>query len=138
NTIRNGKRCSAAVAYLRPALPRENLTVEIKALVTRVLLQGDRAVGVEYRQNGKIIAARATREVIPAGGVINSPQLLMLSGIGDPDALRAHGIKAQVPLKGVGRNLQDHVTVMLSFARKGRPGPIHRAMRADRIVVELA
>ncbi len=138
NTVRNGKRCSAAVAYLRPAMERGNLTVEVGALVTRVLIENGRAVGVEYRQGSETVTARASREVLLCGGVINSPQVLMLSGIGDPDALRAHGIAAQVPLKGVGQSLQDHVTVMISFARKGPPGTIHRTMRADRIALDLA
>ena len=80
---------------------------------------------------------RAQREVLLAGGVINSPQVLMLSGIGDPDALRAAGIKPQVALRGVGQNLQDHVTVDVAFARK-RPGPFTGPMRLDRIAMALA
>jgi 4-pyridoxate dehydrogenase len=138
NTIRDGRRCSAAVAYLRPAMARGNLTVEIKAHVTRVVIEGNRAVGVEYRKGGQTLVARADREVLLAGGVINSPQVLMLSGIGDPDALRAHGIEPRVPLRGVGQNLQDHVTAMIAFDRKAPPGTIHRAMRLDRIAVALA
>ena len=138
NTVRNGRRCSAAVAYLRPALTRDNLTVETGALASRVLMENGRAVGVEYRRGSETVVARAEREVIVAGGVINSPQLLMLSGIGDPDALRQHGIKAAVPLKGVGRNLQDHVTVQVAFTRKAPAGAVHRAMRIDRIGIELA
>jgi choline dehydrogenase/4-pyridoxate dehydrogenase len=137
NTILNGRRCSAAIAYLRPALERDNLTVEVGALATRVLIEGGRAVGVEYRQGGETIVARANREVILAGGVINSPQLLMLSGIGDPDALRSHGIEVNAARKGVGKNLQDHVVAQVNFSRK-QPGPVHRAMRLDRIAVELA
>jgi len=81
---------------------------------------------------------RAHREVLLAGGVINSPQVLMLSGIGNPDALRAIGIKPQVALRGVGRNLQDHVTAMISFERKPPSGTVHRSMRLDRIGVALA
>ncbi len=137
NTIRNGRRCSAATAYLRPAMARKNLTIEVKALVARVLLEGDRAIGVEYRQGGETKIARAGREVILAGGVINSPQVLMLSGVGDPDDLAKHGIKTKVPLKGVGKNLQDHVMAPVAYGRK-EPGPIHHAMRLDRIAVELA
>ncbi len=137
NTIRNGRRCSAAVAYLKPALTRGNLTVVTRALATRVLLERERAIGVEYRRGGKVSTARAAREVILAGGVINSPHLLMLSGIGDPEELQQHGIKPQVALRGVGRNLQDHVVVQVTYARKER-GPLHRAMRLDRISVELA
>ena len=138
NTVRNGRRCSAAVAYLKPALARGNLSVETGALVTRIVLDRGRAAGVEYRRGAETVAVNAEREVILAGGVINSPQLLMLSGIGDPDALRQHGIKADVPLKGVGRNLQDHVTVQIAFTRKPPSGAVHRAMRLDRIAIELA
>ena len=138
NTIRDGRRCSAAVAYLKPSLKRPNLTVETGALVSRVVLEGNRAVGVEYRRGGGTRTVRAHREVLMAGGVINSPQLLMLSGIGHPDALRAAGIKPQVPLPGVGQNLQDHVTAMLSFARKPPGGTVHKSMRLDRIAIALA
>ena len=88
-TIEHGRRCSGAVAYLRPALSRPNLTVEIKALVTRLLFDGARVVGVEYIRHGEKTVVRAEREVILSGGSINSPQLLMLSGIGDPDELGA-------------------------------------------------
>ena len=138
NTIRNGRRCSASVAYLRPALARPNLTVETGALVTRVLIEKGRAVGVEVRRDAGTFIVRAEREVILCGGVINSPQVLMLSGIGDPDALRGHGIEARVPLRGVGKNLQDHITAGVAFARKGPPGTLHRAMRLDRIAGEMA
>ena len=137
NTIRDGRRCSAAVAYLRPALERENLTVETGALVTRVVLDGSRAAGVEYRHGDETCTVRAQREVLLAGGVINSPQVLMLSGIGDPEKLRAVGIQTQVPLRGVGRSLQDHVTAMLSYKRTS-PGTVHRSMRLDRIAIALA
>jgi choline dehydrogenase/4-pyridoxate dehydrogenase len=135
-TIRNGRRCSAAVAYLRPALARPNLEVAVNALATRIIFEGHRAAGVEYLKGGQRLTARAEREVILAGGVINSPQLLMLSGIGDPEALRAHGTAVKAPLPGVGRNLQDHVSVTIAYARK-EPGPLHAKMRADRIAVEL-
>jgi 4-pyridoxate dehydrogenase len=136
-TIRDGRRCSAAVAYLRPALERPNLKVEINALAARIVLDGQRAAGVEYLQDGERHVVLAEREVILAGGVINSPQLLMLSGIGDPVALRVQGIAPRVPLPGVGRNLQDHVAVAVAYRRK-EPGPLHRKMRADRIVREIA
>jgi 4-pyridoxate dehydrogenase len=135
-TIRDGRRCSAADAYLRPALTRPNLAVEVEALVSRILFEGQRAVGVEYLQGGERLVARAEREVILAGGVINSPQLLMLSGIGDPAALGPQGIAVKVPLTGVGRNLQDHVSVTVAYARK-EPGPFQAKMRADRILLEL-
>jgi choline dehydrogenase/4-pyridoxate dehydrogenase len=135
-TIRNGRRCSGATAYLRPALPRKNLQVEVKAHATRIVIEGTRAVGIEYVRDGGTFVARADREVILAGGVINSPQLLMLSGIGDPSALRELDIPVKVDLPGVGRNLQDHVSVILMYLRK-EPGPFHRMMRADRIAREL-
>lgn len=135
-TIRDGRRCSAATAYLRPALARPNLTVTVGAMVTRVLFEGTRAVGVDYRKDGKVLTAWASAEVILSGGVINSPQLLMLSGIGDPEQLAAHGIGTRIPLKGVGRNLQDHVSTILMYQRR-EPGPFHRMMRADRIALEL-
>jgi 4-pyridoxate dehydrogenase len=135
-TIRDGRRCSAARAYLKPAMQRANLQVEINALVTRVLIESNRAVGVEYLHNGETKVARAEREVILAGGVINSPQVLMLSGVGDPAELRAHGIDVKVPLPGVGKNLQDHMSVLVAYARK-EPGEFHKAMRLDRITLEL-
>jgi 4-pyridoxate dehydrogenase len=124
------------VAYLRPALARPNLEVVVNALAGRVLIEGHRAVGVEYLIGSERRTACAEREVILAGGVINSPQLLMLSGIGDPEALRAHEILVRVPLPGVGQNLQDHVSVTIAHRRR-EPGPLHAKMRADRIAVEL-
>src|SRR5207248_2692687 len=136
-TIRDGRRCSAAKAYLKPALGRGNLTVATGALATRIVIEDGRAVGIEYGQRDKLMVAHAEREVILAGGVINSPHLLMLSGIGDPDELRAHGIEVRVELKGVGQNLQDHVMAPLAYRRK-EPGPFHHHMRLDRIAVELA
>jgi 4-pyridoxate dehydrogenase len=136
-TIRDGKRCSAAVAYLRPALTRPNLVVEVGALATRILFEGRRAIGVEYLKGGERLTARAERELILAGGVINSPHLLMLSGIGDPDELRAQGIAPVAPLPGVGRNLQDHISAGILWRRR-EPGPLHVKMRLDRIAVDLA
>ncbi len=136
-SIRNGRRCSAATAYLRPALRRANLRVTVGALASRVLVDGGTASGVEYRVGGEPMLARARREVILSAGVINSPQLLMLSGIGDPALLEAHGIEVVAELPGVGRNLQDHVSVILMYARS-EPGPFHRAMRYDRIAASMA
>ncbi|HEY6893734.1 MAG TPA: choline dehydrogenase [Rhodanobacteraceae bacterium] len=109
-TQRNGARCSAADAYLAPARKRENLTVQTNALTLRVLVEGARAVGVEYRHRGRTERAEGGC-VILAGGAINSPQLLMLSGIGPPDHLREHGIAVAHDLPGVGANLQDHLDV---------------------------
>ena len=108
-TQRAGRRCSTAVAYLRPALPRPNLRVLRKANVLRVLLEHGRAVGVEYVSQGRRETVRATREVLLSAGAIGSPQVLLLSGIGPPQDLQAVGVPAQVALPGVGRNLQDHL-----------------------------
>ena len=135
-TRRNGLRCSAADAYLRPALKRRNLTIIVNALVHRVTFEGDCATGIEFSRNGSLHSVRAEQEVLLAGGVINSPQILMLSGIGDPAHLHARGIDVRVPLPGVGRNLQDHISSAVVYRRK-RPGPLHHAMRADRIVKTL-
>jgi choline dehydrogenase/4-pyridoxate dehydrogenase len=136
-TIRDGRRCSAAVAYLRPALGRGRLEVATGALATRVVIERGRAKGVEYLQGGERKIARADGEIILCGGVINSPQLLMLSGIGDPEMLAGHSIAVAAALPGVGRNLQDHMTAAVAYARK-EAGPLHRAMRADRIGRALA
>jgi choline dehydrogenase/4-pyridoxate dehydrogenase len=137
STIRNGRRCSAAVAYLQPALPRPNLAVRVRALATRVLLEGRTAVGIEYLSDGALHSVRAQREVLLCGGVINSPQLLMLSGIGEPEQLRAQGIEVQVALPGVGKNLQDHISAAVAYSTR-EPGAFHRRMRLDRIVPDLA
>ncbi len=136
STIHHGRRVSGADAYLRPALGRNNLAIQTDALATRVLFEGDRAAGVEYLQRGRTCIARAAREVLLCGGTINSPQLLMLSGIGDPDELRAHRIAVTAPLKGVGKNLQDHLSVGVEYRRTGA-GPFVKNMRLDRIALEL-
>ncbi len=115
-TIHSGRRWSAASAYLRPALSRPNLEVRVKALATRILFDGMRASGVEYRANGRTTIARARREVILSGGAINSPQLLLLSGIGPADEIRRHGIRVLLDLPGVGRNLQDHLELYVQYA----------------------
>jgi 4-pyridoxate dehydrogenase len=136
-TIGQGRRSSSATAYLRPALRRPNLRVEVGALARQVLIEGSRACGIEYQRGGASRTARATREVILCGGVINTPQLLMLSGVGDADELQRHDIQVKAALPGVGRNLQDHVSVILMYRRR-EPGPFLRMMRADRIARELA
>jgi 4-pyridoxate dehydrogenase len=136
-TIGKGRRSSSATAYLRPALRRPNLQVEVSALAGRVLIEGGRAGGVEFDQSGVRRTVRANREVILCGGVINTPQLLMLSGVGDPEELQRHDIQVLAALPGVGRNLQDHVAVILMYHRR-EPGPFLRMMRADRIARELA
>lgn len=136
-SIADGRRASTASAYLRPALKRPNLAVTVGALATGLVFEGDRCVGVDYVVGGERRRVRAGREVILSGGVINTPQLLMLSGIGDPAELSAHGIDLKVALPGVGKNLQDHVSVILMYRRK-TPGPFLKAMRFDRIVPSLA
>ena len=108
-TQTNGKRCSCAAAYLKPALRRKNLTVFSHAHTTRVLFDGTRATGIEYVHKGTKMRLHAREEVILSGGAINSPQLLMLSGIGAADDLRKLGIDVIADLPGVGKNLQDHL-----------------------------
>ena len=108
-TVRNGARCSASVAYLKPAMRRKNLTVRTHALALGVVFEGRRAVGVRYRRNGAEQVARARAEVILAGGPINSPQLLKLSGVGPGPELQSHGIAVVADRAGVGENLQDHL-----------------------------
>src|SRR5258708_906974 len=117
STVRNGRRCSTAVAYLRPALARGNVRIAVRALVTGLLFAGQRATGVHYEENGEMKTARAEREVILASGSINSPQLLMLSGIGPPQDLRAHHIRVRVALSAVGRNLHAHLSASPHCAR---------------------
>jgi choline dehydrogenase len=107
---KRGRRWSAADAYLRPAMRRENLTVLTGAHTTRILFEGRRATGVEYRHGGQLVRVSAG-EVLIAGGTVSSPQLLMLSGIGPAAELRALGIDVVHDLPGVGRNLQDHLSV---------------------------
>jgi 4-pyridoxate dehydrogenase len=137
SAIHKGRRCSAAVGYLKPALHRPNLTVRTGVLATRILMEGRRAVGIEYIEHGRTKQARASREVLLAGGAINSPQLLMLSGIGDADELKAHGIASVAHLPGVGANFQDHLGVEIFHERKGS-SPLQHLMRIDRIVPALA
>ncbi|HEX6780135.1 MAG TPA: choline dehydrogenase [Ktedonobacterales bacterium] len=114
-TQKGGKRFSTADAYLRPAMKRPNLTVRTNVLASRVLTEGKRAVGVEFQQNGKTEQERASREVILSGGAINSPQLLLLSGIGPADHLKAMGIDVVADLPGVGQNLQDHLATGVQY-----------------------
>ncbi|WP_216910415.1 GMC family oxidoreductase [Nocardia noduli] len=118
-TCKNGRRWSTADGYLRPALDRPNLTVRTHSLVTKVLLRGTTATGVSYRRDGVEHTAHATREVILSGGAINSPQLLMLSGIGPAAHLREFGIEVAADLPGVGENLHDHPVVPMLWYTKG-------------------
>jgi choline dehydrogenase len=119
-TQKNGRRWSAASAYLHPVAARENLTILTKAQATRVLIEKGRAVGVDYVRRRKRHTARAGQEVVLAGGAINSPQLLLLSGIGPADELRALGVPVLLDLPGVGKNLQDHLNVnIVQRAKRG-------------------
>ncbi|MCC7464164.1 MAG: GMC family oxidoreductase N-terminal domain-containing protein [Gammaproteobacteria bacterium] len=135
-TVHHGRRGSTAKRYLEPVRHRDNLRVEIHALAGRILFEGQRAVGIEYRQNGRVHQVRAGREVILAGGAYNSPQLLMLSGIGRPDELRAAGIEPWHDLAGVGQNLQEHASAGASFIPR-EPIPLIEQMRFDRLALSV-
>ena len=115
-TVHRGRRWSTANAYLKPAAARPNLAVESGALATRLLLDGRRVRGLEYRQGGAVRTAGARREVVLCGGPVNAPQLLMLSGIGPAGHLREHGIEVAHDLPGVGENLQDHLELYIQQA----------------------
>src|SRR5215468_4581818 len=112
-TTRRGRRASSAFSYLRPARDRANLHVETDALAQRIVFEGRRARGVEYRQNGTLRCARARREILVSSGAYNSPQLLQLSGVGPADLLKQHGIDIVLDAPGVGSDLQDHMQVRL-------------------------
>jgi choline dehydrogenase-like flavoprotein len=134
-TIRDGRRSSAAAAYLKPVMKRRNLAVAVGAHATRVLLDGTRATGVEYVRRGALARAMADREVILAGGAFNTPHLLMLSGIGPAEHLRQHGIAPVVDLP-VGRNLQDHLAVLIMFTRP-QASSFRDEMRFDRMAFSM-
>ncbi|MEO1114284.1 MAG: choline dehydrogenase [Pseudomonadota bacterium] len=115
-TTKNGRRCSSAVAFLNPARARDNLQIITHALVSRINLDGRKVTGITYRdKSGAEQSITVRREVILSGGAINSPQILMLSGIGDPDQLRQNGIDPVHELAGVGQGLQDHLQARLVF-----------------------
>jgi len=130
-TRKNGRRCSAAVAHLRPALARGNITLLTKAQVMKINIIGDSANGVTFKHKGKARSVVANKEVILSGGAINSPHLLMLSGIGPSHHLKEHGIDVHVDLPGVGQNLQDHPCVILQYACK-KSYPIHKVNQPHR------
>lgn len=114
-TQKNGARQSAADAYLKPALRRRNLTLQTKAHAIRLIIERNRAAGIEYVRNGRIRKANAEREVILAAGAVNSPQLLLLSGIGPAGEMKKAGVAPREELPGVGRNLQDHPMVSVGY-----------------------
>jgi len=126
-TVGAGRRCSAANAYLRPAMRRANLAVRTHAFVTRVLFEGTRATGVRYRRGDVRHEVRARREVILAAGPINSPQLLKVSGVGPGEELAELGISVRHELPGVGENLQDHLEFYFQVASK-EPVTLYRQM----------
>ncbi|TPL60182.1 choline dehydrogenase [Mesorhizobium sp. B2-4-2] len=126
-STRNGRRMSAARAFLRPAMNRANVRVETNALASRILFEGKRAVGIEYLQKGQTKTARAGREIILSAGSINSPQLLQLSGIGPAALLNGFGIPVIHANENVGANLQDHVGINYTF--KGRLPTLNQILR---------
>ncbi|WOR14082.1 choline dehydrogenase [Hyphomonas sp. FCG-A18] len=136
-TVKNGRRCSAAVAYLNPAKKRPNLTIATHALASRVLFEGKRACGIEYTQNGETKTATARGEVILAGGAINSPQLLELSGIGNPELLAEHGIEVVSALPGVGENLQDHFVIGNRYRMKADAPSVNKQSRGFAMIGEI-
>lgn len=118
-TQRNGRRCSAAVAYLQPAKERSNLTVNTHSHAEQIVLDGNRAIGVKYRKKGKQHTAHGG-QIILSSGAVNSPQLLMLSGIGPADHLRSVGVEVRHDLTGVGKNLQDHLDICTLISTRHR------------------
>lgn len=129
-TIRDGTRCSAAQAFLKPARQRSNLTVLTQAHTTRVICGNGQTRAVEFLHKGKLKQVKVAREAIVSGGAINSPQILMLSGIGDGDHLREMGIPVVVDLKGVGKNLQDHYDVSVQYECL-QPITLYKVLRLD-------
>ena len=117
-TILDGKRHSVADAFLTPVLSRPNLEVRSQCQATRIVFEGKKAVGIEYRRDGKPETARASRQIVLAGGVIDTPKLLMLSGIGPADHLKSFGIPVIADVPGVGRNFQDHLKLSIRWAGK--------------------
>jgi 4-pyridoxate dehydrogenase len=138
SAIDRGIRASAARAYLHPVLSRRNLFVRSRSLVTRIRFERSIAKGVQYLQgSGELREVLAEREIILSGGSFNSPQLLLLSGIGDANALHQLGITPVQHLPGVGENLQDHLSIPLEHRRVGDESPLHRSLRLDRAISAL-
>jgi 4-pyridoxate dehydrogenase len=136
SNIHMGRRHSAATAFLRPAMRRGNVTLQDSTYVTRVVMEGNRATGVACSRLGRTEIVRAAKEVILSGGVFNSPQLLMLSGIGPADHLRSVGIEPVIDSPYVGRNLQDHLAVQPTATRP-EAGPFRATMRFDRMATAI-
>jgi choline dehydrogenase len=136
NIDKHGRRASTSRAYLHPVMGRENLTIQMNALTTRVLISHGRATGVEYLQNGHLQRICADREVILCGGTYNSAQLLMLSGIGPAAHLGLHGIQPLLDLPGVGANLSEHPHIPMEFAAR-QPVTFLNELRFDRIATSV-
>jgi choline dehydrogenase len=136
-TINKGRRQSTAYCYLDPARSRPNLTIETGAMAETLILEGKKCVGVRYSVNGEAREARASREVVVSGGSINSPKLLELSGIGQPELLASHGIKCLHELPGVGENLRDHYSPRVKFAITEKNATFNDNARGWRLVREV-
>lgn len=136
-TVKDGRRQSAAVAYLHPAMGRPNLIVETNAMAERVQIKNGRATGVVFRQGGVTRTATARREVILCGGAVNTPQLLELSGIGQGERLADLGIPVVADVRGVGENLQDHYIVGQQFKLKPGTPSVNTAARGPQLLGEL-
>ena len=135
--VRNGWRCSTAAGYLKPNLRRRNLKLMTRTHVRRILFEGRRAVGVEVEQGGTVKRIRARREVIVSAGAINSPILLMNSGVGPADELKQVGMEVLHDLAGVGKNLQDHVQARFTFLTR-QPGTLNEILTSPRQQVRMA
>ena len=135
HTMIGSKRCSAAKAYLHPALGRKNLETQLNVTVNKVIMDGDKAIGIQYQKKGKGFIAFANKEIILSSGTLSSPMILMRSGIGDSTELSKFGIKTLCNLKGVGKNLQDHIAVSTQF-ESIKPVTLHRS--ASKIRMALA
>ncbi len=135
--IRDGRRWSSSSAFLRPVLDRPNLTVETGALTHRIVVKSGRATGIEISQRGQLRHIEARREVVLSAGAVNSPQLLLLSGIGPADELNEKAIDVVHDLPGVGKNLQDHVDCVMSWECL-KPVSLFNDLRADKLAVSLA
>jgi choline dehydrogenase len=136
-TVDRGRRASTSQAFIHPIRQRTNLSIETGALTRRILIEDGRAVGVEYEQDGRIKAARASREVVLSAGAYGSPQILMLSGIGPADHLREIGVEPVLDLPGVGANLSEHASYFIHYKLKRKISYL-RYLRWDKVALNLA
>ncbi|MBN9552788.1 MAG: GMC family oxidoreductase N-terminal domain-containing protein [Alphaproteobacteria bacterium] len=134
--IKDGRRCTTAVAFLYPAMKRGNIAVATGAFTRRIVIEDGAATGVEFEQGGQVRQARAAREVVLCAGAINSPQILMLSGLGDSGHLAQKGIPVVRHLPGVGRNMQDHLYVLIGYECL-KPVSLIHALRLDRLAAGM-